>query len=335
MPNDKPEQIRQLLVHEVYKGAFDNEPTSVPLENPTHILDIGAGTGEWAIDMADHYSDCEVTGTDIADVFPRFVAPNLFWEIDNAELEWIRAPDTYDLVHFRNMAGAFADWPFVYNQAFRVVKPGGWIELLDFDDHQGFRNFFSFFEEESPIHKIARELSEASLLSGRPRGVKHLEPELLHDAGFEDVILTEHAIPISPKEMTTGHLFLKALMEGMEATILRLLTTYKGWTAEQVRIACAMMSQELKEMALNRDRAKDFVVKVRVMTGRKPADAELLEPQPTFDYENVVMGHHVQEGSIEGNPLHGANAAELPTIPNSQGCSSGDRTPNHGNGVTS
>lgn len=296
MPNDKPEQIRQLLVHEVYKGAFDNEPTSVPLDNPTHILDVGAGTGEWAIDMADHYSDCEVTGTDIADVFPRFVAPNLFWEIDNAELEWIRAPDTYDLVHFRNMAGAFADWPYVYKQAFRVVKPEGWIEVLDFDDHQGFRNFLSFFEEGSPIHKISNELSEASLLSGRPRGVKHLEPELLYDAGFEDVILTDHAIPISPKEMSTGHLFLKALMEGMEATILRLLTTHKGWSAAEVRDACALMSQELKEMALNRERAKGFVVKVRVLTGRKPADSTLLEPQPIFDNGSMVVDDDEEGG---------------------------------------
>ena len=47
IPNDTVEQTRWLLLHEVYLSAFDGELTSVPLDDPSHILDVGAGTGEW------------------------------------------------------------------------------------------------------------------------------------------------------------------------------------------------------------------------------------------------------------------------------------------------
>lgn len=36
-----------------------------PIKNPHRILDIGTGTGIWAIDMADLYPSAEVVGTDI------------------------------------------------------------------------------------------------------------------------------------------------------------------------------------------------------------------------------------------------------------------------------
>ncbi|KAK6079946.1 methyltransferase [Seiridium cupressi] len=279
MPNDKLEQTRLLLVHEVYKSAFNDEPTSVPLENPTMVLDVGAGTGEWAIDMADRYSDCEVTGIDIADIFPTFVAPNLFWEIDNAELEWLRPTDSYDLVHFRNMAGAFKDWPFVYGQAFKVCKSGGWVELLDYDDVLSSGNFFSFIPLAESIHHILRDYAEASAETGYRVDVTHLEPQLLRDAGFVGVALTERAIPISPKEMSTGHLFLKSLLEGLEAHSLRLLTKYKGYSAEEVRTAIANLSEDFKKTALDRERSKGFAVKIKVLTGRKPSSPGWWESQ--------------------------------------------------------
>ena len=41
-----------------------------PLENPRRILDIGTGTGIWAIQMADDYPDCTVIGTDLSPVQP-------------------------------------------------------------------------------------------------------------------------------------------------------------------------------------------------------------------------------------------------------------------------
>ncbi|ORY59079.1 S-adenosyl-L-methionine-dependent methyltransferase [Pseudomassariella vexata] len=296
MPNDLEEQQRLGLVHQVYCGVFDGELTGVPLEDPSLILDIGTGTGEWAMDMADRYPNCEVIGTDIAKMFSRQPPPNVFWEIDDAERDWERPRNAHDLVHFRNMSGAFMDWAFVYRQAYLAINPGGYIELLDFDDHKGFRNFFSFFEPGSLMHRVAQDLQEASVMSGRPRGVGHLEPRLLYDAGFADVQFSEHAIPINPNEHfeeSTGYMFLLALIHGMEATILRLLTGFKGWSAEEVRAAVGVLAGELETMARDPKRAKGFVIKVRVLTGRKPLHSIHSDVETTAE-DDAAMTHDTQ-----------------------------------------
>ena len=33
--------------------------------NPQHVLDLGTGTGIWAIEFADEYPSAEVVGTDL------------------------------------------------------------------------------------------------------------------------------------------------------------------------------------------------------------------------------------------------------------------------------
>ena len=50
-----------------------------PLKTETlhKALDIGTGTGVWAIDFADMFPDCEVIGTDISPIQPSWVPPNL------------------------------------------------------------------------------------------------------------------------------------------------------------------------------------------------------------------------------------------------------------------
>ncbi|KAI1104243.1 S-adenosyl-L-methionine-dependent methyltransferase [Jackrogersella minutella] len=270
MPNDDDEQVRLQLINQVYLKTFDGELTSVPLEAPSNILDIGTGVGEWAIDMAELYPDCEVTGTDIANIFERRVPRNVFWEIDDAELEWERPPNHYDLVHLRDMSGSFSDWHYIYRSAFDCIKPGGWIEVLDFDDQKGMTNFHSLFETESMVHKVAHDLIEASIMHGRPHGVAHLEPRFLVNMGYVDVQLSEHAIPLRTEDGSTGKFWLLAMLNGIESICLRLLTKYKGWDPEEVRRACDLIGQELMAMAVNPKRARGFVVKVRVLKGRKP-----------------------------------------------------------------
>ncbi len=41
-----------------------------PIVDPKTVLDIGTGTGIWAIEMADQYPDATVIGTDLSPVQP-------------------------------------------------------------------------------------------------------------------------------------------------------------------------------------------------------------------------------------------------------------------------
>jgi methylase of polypeptide subunit release factors len=43
-----------------------------PLTSPQRILDLGTGTGLWAIDAADKYPTAEVIGTDLSPTQPKW-----------------------------------------------------------------------------------------------------------------------------------------------------------------------------------------------------------------------------------------------------------------------
>ncbi|KAF2963727.1 hypothetical protein GQX73_g9836 [Xylaria multiplex] len=320
MPNDEDEQVRLQLLNQVYLKVFDGDLTTVPLESPTAILDIGTAVGEWAIDMAEMYPDCEVTGTDISNIFERRVPQNIFWEIDDAELEWERPPDHYDLVHLRDMTGAFADWEAIYQSAFRCLKPGAWIEVLDFDDKKGLRDLFAYFESESLLYKLAQDLQEASILSGRPRGVGHLEPRLLINAGYVDVNLTEYSIPLKTQDGSTGKFWLLSCLNGMEPTCMRLLTKFKAWNPDDVRLGCEMVGEEMMTLAQDPQRAKTFVVKLRVLTGRKPGHHARWPTAPMGELGGAIG---FGEDSFQANPerVHG------PADPKRM--STGPRRPSH------
>lgn len=53
------------LHHEILIQLLDGKLHLAPIEEPQRILDIGTGTGIWAIDCADLYPNAEVIGTDL------------------------------------------------------------------------------------------------------------------------------------------------------------------------------------------------------------------------------------------------------------------------------
>ena len=53
MPNDEGEQDRLDLFHHMFLLLLGGKLYSTPLENPQNVLDVGTGTGIWAIDFAE------------------------------------------------------------------------------------------------------------------------------------------------------------------------------------------------------------------------------------------------------------------------------------------
>ncbi len=204
------------------------------------------------------------------------------------QLEWMRPADLTDLVHMRNLAGAFSDWDFVYRQAFACLKPGGAIEVLDFCDATGPGNFYDRFPPESELHFLMQQLDEGTIRAGRRRGTHHMDPRLLEDAGYVDVQVRELSIPLSPRDNSLGKLWLIACLHGLEAGSLRVLTKYMGWDPDRARASLDRICDDFKALAMDPNRGDDFAVGLKVLTARKPLVPGYCTAQSVPETGNIV-----------------------------------------------
>ncbi|KHO00790.1 uncharacterized protein MAM_01568 [Metarhizium album ARSEF 1941] len=290
MPNDEVEQLRLTIQHQVLMHAFDGELTLVPVSDPTHVLDVGTGTGEWAIRFAELHPDCEVVGTDISAIQETQGVPmNVFFEIEDAE-EWDRPLDHYDLVHLRGLEGAFRDWRCIYEDVFDSLKPGGWIEVTDYDSKDGSIQFFSGFSSESPIFGMMNDVFAGAEKSGRKRGMSHLDRQYLLEAGFVDIRVSEHVLRMNLQEDTVGKLWLMCWLDGIEAYCLRTLTEQMGWDADVVKTACRETAREIASRAQDSESCKTMVLNMRTVSARKPSRDESPAPARSSDESTTVDG---------------------------------------------
>jgi len=89
LPNDEREQDRLDLQHHLFLLTLSGDLYNAPIKNLPggvhNALDIGTGTGIWAIDFATEFPAANVVGTDLSPIQPEFVPPNCHFEVDDAE----------------------------------------------------------------------------------------------------------------------------------------------------------------------------------------------------------------------------------------------------------
>lgn len=271
MPNDEDEQFRMFLLHQVYLHLFDHQLTTVELDNPTLILDIGTGTGFWAIAIAMEYPKCDVIGTDLSDIQDTNMPHNLEFEVDDCHIEWDRPPT--DLVHLRNMSGLIDDWSFIYNQAYTCLKPGGYIELLDFlAPGEAADTWLEHFAADSPIHQLMEGVQEVARLTGRQFDADHLSTEMLSAAGFVEIEIDDDRVQLDPDE-PVGKWWTGVCLLWTEAAYLRLLTRVLGWDPKETKELIKAVNDEVQRIMTDPATQDDFAVKFRRAKARKPLDA--------------------------------------------------------------
>ncbi|KAI5817857.1 S-adenosyl-L-methionine-dependent methyltransferase [Pyronema omphalodes] len=198
LPVDETEQDRLDLHHEVFLGLLEQDLHKAPIgSNPQKILDVGTGTGIWAVDIAEKYPSAEIIGTDLTPIQPAWVPPNCKFEIDDAEQEWTYASNSFDLIHMRNLIQGIRDWDKVLKDAYRCTKPGGWIELQEISGH--LRCDDGTMKDDNPIKVFLDNLAKAMEKSGRPPAANGEQMKKdLEKAGFVDVQIHIARQPLGP-----------------------------------------------------------------------------------------------------------------------------------------
>ncbi|KAL7763959.1 hypothetical protein ACKLNR_005104 [Fusarium oxysporum f. sp. zingiberi] len=223
----------------------DSKLYQTPPRNWKRILDVGTGTGIWAMDVADEHPEAEVLGVDLSPIQPSMVPPNCKFEIDDLEKEWTFTY-RFDFIFVRSMIVSFKDWPGIFCQAFRNLEPGGYIEVQD--------NAYPLASDDGTIHntnilKWSELMLNAANKIGRPITVASKFKSMLEDAGFIDIVEIKKRIPMNrwpkdPRYKELGTWSCHMLRRGLDGISMGLLTKL-GLTVDEVNVFLAEVRRDL------------------------------------------------------------------------------------------
>lgn len=211
LPKDDQEIDRLDRQHYIFRFIL-HENYLAPLQAPSRILDIGCGTGRWAIEMAKAFPSAEIVGLDIIKPTPdasQRPSNVLFLQRDVLK----RLPFTdhiFDYVHMRFLIGALPAAAFqpVINELSRVVRPGGWIELVE----PG-----SFVNWGVGLETVWKWMLELARRKGIDMAAgSHLD-KFLKEAGFEHISKRKIDIPVGDFAGQIGHLSAQNILDLVKA----------------------------------------------------------------------------------------------------------------------
>lgn len=237
LPNDVVEQDRLDLQHALFAVLLNQKLFLAPLgENPQNILDIGTGTGIWAIEMANLYPSARVIGSDLSPIQPDFVPPNCQFEVDDAEDDWMYTQQ-FDFIHMRALATCFAEPRSIMEKAFNQLQPGGYLEMQDGNFPLRCRDGTL---EGTALDTWCKECVKGGVKLGRQWTNTQYYRRWMEELGFEDVHekvfeVATSSWPRGVKQKELAHWCQADLLEGLTSTV-SLFTRVLGYSREQVEI---------------------------------------------------------------------------------------------------
>lgn len=275
------------------KCAFSGRNFFAPLSDPRYILDIGTGTGQWAIQMGDTFPKAEVQATDLSPIQPVSVPENVHFYIDDAsDDDWVLPSNHFDYIHTRVLLGCFQDFESIIKRGFHYTKPGGYMEsqeilLTPYCDDESMTETWPFLEWIGFVEK-------AAIKAGRSMNIAKNLKSWYEAAGFVDVQEKVFKLPVNP---WTKDKHLHNLGEMSEENWLACLSSFSmalfsrilNWKQEQIEVSFPTRCVSTFYWLPNRNAQQVYLVNVRksipnrnvhaynkiyVVWGRKPEEGE-------------------------------------------------------------
>ncbi|KAK1656782.1 S-adenosyl-L-methionine-dependent methyltransferase [Colletotrichum godetiae] len=241
-PNDEREMDRLYLTHTMIVKTIGNKFFLAPIKaEATHrILDVGTVTGI-SIKIVDLFPNSEIFGNDLSPIQPEWVPPNVKFEIDDVESEWV-VSNKYDFIFT------------ITDLLAKNLAPKGWAEFQDMSVLYACDD--GTLTEEHAIMKRDRLFIEACKKLGREDSPGPKLEGWVRQAPFKNAVHRHFKIPLGPwskdaHNKDLGWCKLARTLEGLDAFTLKLFIGVLGWTREEVVVLLAQVRQELKSGAFH------------------------------------------------------------------------------------
>ncbi|KAH6692228.1 S-adenosyl-L-methionine-dependent methyltransferase [Plectosphaerella plurivora] len=251
LPNDERESERLDILHALNLLTFNGRLALCPKDSGARrVLDMGTGTGIWAMDYADAHPEAEVIGVDLSPIQPILVPPNLRFEIDDLENDWTWS-QRFDFIFCRSLVGSFTDWNSIIQKAYDHLEPGGWLEIQD--------GYFPIGSDDGtlPANSSLLRCCQLSVEAGDNLGrnmnaIINQCGSKMRDVGFVNCVERRFKWPINtwPKDRRykeLGMFALAALDSGIEGMLMGMLTRGLGWEMEQVLAFATAVRKEMRD----------------------------------------------------------------------------------------
>ncbi|KAF5873055.1 putative tam domain methyltransferase protein [Botrytis fragariae] len=271
-PNDVNEQDRLEAQFDMLKCAFSGRNFFAPLSDPRCILDIGTGTGQWAIQMGDTFPEAEVQATDLSPIQPVSVPENVHFYIDDAsDDDWVLPSNHFDYIHTRVLLGCFKDFETIIKRGFHYTKPGGYMESQEI-------LFTPYCDDESmtetwPFLEWIEFVEKAAIKAGRPMNIAKNLKSWYEAAGFVDVQEKVFKLPVNPwskdKHLhNLGEMSEENWLACLSSFSMALFSRILNWKQEQIEVYLVNVRKSIP------NRNVHAYNKIYVVWGRKPEESE-------------------------------------------------------------
>ncbi|KAJ0141199.1 hypothetical protein HZ326_15931 [Fusarium oxysporum f. sp. albedinis] len=281
VPNDDEEQDRMDLGHHIYRLVLGGDLFLAPIgDKVKRVLDLGTGTGIWAMDFADEYPQAEVLGTDLSPIQPPWYSPpsqtvfsntprtppNCLFEVDDFESDWLfRQP--FDFIHARELEGCISNNAQFFTRALQSLAPGGYLEMQAV--HSEFKSDDNTKDKAENALLWMKTMVEGSSKFGKPLNVAPEWKKQMEEAGFVDVEQKILKVPIGswPKDPK-----LKEIGKFQSVQEAQVITSYTpgifsrilGWSDEEIQVFMAKVKKDLSDPSIH------LYLPVYFIWGRKP-----------------------------------------------------------------
>ncbi|KAH9988003.1 S-adenosyl-L-methionine-dependent methyltransferase [Xylariaceae sp. FL0662B] len=252
----------------MWTQILDGDLCKAPVKSPKHVLDLGTGSGIWAVEFAKSHPDSQVLGIDLSTPTLPDVPPNCRFEEHDFTDPW-DYPQKFDLIHGRLIFVAQSDPFALLKAAYDALAPGGYLEHQELygvpqspDGSLTGRFLDSFFFD---------TVVASARLGNDMLAVPRYRAWMERDLGFEDVTELHRALPLNPWAggfyKAVGAMQQANLEAGAAGIYTRMLIHGLGWSAEETARAVERAVKEIGDPEIH------AYFPIFVLYGRKPLNA--------------------------------------------------------------